>query len=270
MTEAISSPPVVLCASGHDPSGGAGLQADIEAIRALGAHPAVAITCLTVQDTRNVFEVEAVADDWFDAVLDRLCNDLPIRAIKVGVVGSPGQCRRIAELYDRLNEQSPCPLVLDPVLVASGGGRLADDPTAAALLEHLLPRATLLTPNLAEARRLSGEQDADACAATLLAQGAQWVLITGGDTQAAQVSDRLYGGNCDPVTLSHPRLAQSCHGSGCSLASACAALLAHEPEDIPRVIAEVVAEAVAQVQHWLESGYRPGQGQYVPLRLPPE
>lgn len=260
-----ATPPVVLCLSGHDPSGGAGLQADIEAVAAMGGHAATVPTCLTDQDSRNVHGVQAVGDDWFANCVDRLAADLDIRAIKVGVVGSAGQAACIARLADRLNTNGQCPVVVDPVLIASGGGQLADDPTRQAVIQHLLPRATLLTPNLREAMQLTDfHGDANATATALRALGAGWVLLTGGDSDPAspEVEDCLYNPAGHVTRYQHARLPHRYHGSGCSLASACAAALARQPADV----AAAVSTAIESVYQWLEQAWRPGQGQHIPRR----
>lgn len=251
--------PNVLCISGHDPSGGAGLQADIEAVAAQGCHSAGLITALTRQDTRNAYRVTPIADDEFCAQLDILLGDMTFSAIKLGLLGSVGQVQRIAQLASAYPN---IPLVLDPVLKAGGGAELAQDPLARALKHELLPRATVITPNAAEARRLCAEEhDLDACGREL-AQHAAWVLITGGDEDTEQVANTLYGQGGYEKTFKWPRLAHHYHGSGCTLASALAAQLAlgANPES---------AVSLAQDYTWqcLKHAFKPGQGQHIPNRL---
>jgi hydroxymethylpyrimidine/phosphomethylpyrimidine kinase len=144
--------PVVLCFSGHDPTGGAGIQADIEAIRALGAHAATIVTALTVQDSRNVCAVTAIDSEEIRAQAELLFEDLQVAVIKIGLLGSDDNARAIAGL---LHKHPEIPVVLDPVLRASGGAALADQPLIDAIVGELLPRTDLITPNLAEARHLA-------------------------------------------------------------------------------------------------------------------
>lgn len=249
----------VLIASGHDPSGGAGVQADIEAVAAQGAHAASVITVLTRQDTRNVYAAQAIDDAFFVACLTTLGEDMRFDAIKTGVLGSPAQVAALAAFKDRL---PAVPLVVDPVLVASGGGRLAEDPVARALREQLCPRATLITPNLAEARRLcDGEPDPDACGARLAALGCG-VLITGGDQGDREVVNHFYGPAGERRSYRWPRRPGVFHGSGCTLAAAVGARLA---------LGDSLAEALMTAQRYtarcLERAFAAGSGQPIPDRF---
>lgn len=253
-------PPNVLVLSGHDPSGGAGLQADIEAIAALGAHPAVVITALTRQDSGNAYEVWPEPGERFASVLATLEADMEFAAVKVGLVGSVEQIDCIAT-YALAHPGAA--LVVDPVLRAGGGGALASDPVARALRERLFRHAAVLTPNAAEARSLCpGLTDIDRCGA-LLSRLAGHVLITGGDEPGAQVVNRLYADGEPVRRFSWPRLPHRFHGSGCTLAAALAARLA---------LGDDVAAAAEGAQHYvhacLESGFAPGGGQHIPQRRP--
>jgi len=257
------SRPVLLCLGGHDPVGGAGIQADIETIAALGGHTASAITCLTVQDSRNVRALHPVAARLFRDQAEAVLGDMAVAAIKIGLIGDAALVPVIAEL---LRRHPDVPVVLDPVLAAGGGSNLARDDLLAAIRAQLLPLTDLLTPNLAEARRLTGLDTADDCAAALQAAGARCVLLTGTDEveDELQVINRLY---CPDGKNEHwhwPRLPHSYHGSGCTLASACAALLAHGLD---------MFDAVAQAQDFtyqsLQAGWRPGHGQHLPWRRSP-
>ena len=173
-----ASRPVVLCLSGHDPSGGAGLQADIEALLAQGCHAAPAVTALTVQDTVNVSDFRVLDRAWVLAQANAVLADSQVAAVKLGMLGSIEMVDTVAEL---LAEHPHLPLVCDPVLRAGGGGRLGKDEVGYALRERLLPLATIATPNLPEARILAElpEGSADECADKLL-QFCKHVLITGG------------------------------------------------------------------------------------------
>lgn len=253
---ALQHPATVLCISGLDPSGGAGLHADIEAIHAVGGHALSALTALTLQDTTNVHAVQAVDDDWFDAQIRHLAADTRIDAIKFGVLGSVGQVHIAARWVDRLG----CPVILDPVLRAGGGAELAAQPVAQALLQELLPRATLVTPNAAEARLLSGRGALEDAAEALGALGAQHVLVTGGDEAGARTVDRHWHAGS---IRRHERdaLPVVFHGAGCTLASTIAALMAQG-----LAVAEAITEAEGRLGRWLSRAKAVGRGRPSPAR----
>lgn len=254
-----SHPPVVLAIGGHDPVGGAGIQADIEAIVAQGCHAATAITCLTVQDTRNVRRLAPVDPDLLEQQAEAALSDLPVAAIKIGLIGDAVIGRRLEKLLAR---HPAIPVVLDPVLAAGGGATLSDDDLRRVLLEGLLPRAELLTPNSREARELTGTTALDDCARILLETGCRQVLITGGHEQGAQVINGLYGPEGLRASWAWERLPAEYHGSGCTLAAAIAALLACglELEAAVRTAQEYTWQALAH-------GHRLGRGQLLPNRL---
>lgn len=251
--------PVVLCLSGHDPSGGAGLQADIEAIRAQGVHPATVVTALTVQDSRNAYAVDALDSRGIIEQAELILEDLPVKAIKLGLLGSAENAEAIAAL---LMQHADLPVVLDPVLRAGGGAALADQALTDALLRSLLARATVLTPNLPEARLLAHPARArEACATTLLNLGARQVLITGGDEpEGDEILNTLHNAE-GTQSWRWPRLPHRYHGSGCTLAASLAARLALG-EDLPQ------ACEIAQRYTWqtLRDAYRIGRGQHFPRR----
>ena len=249
----------VLCLSGHDPVGGAGLQADQEAISALGAHPIGVLTALTQQDTRNVRASLATAPDWMAQSLKLLTADCDIRAVKIGLIGGAAQVPVMAALIDQLQ----VPVVLDPVLRAGGGANLAGQALQEALLDQLLPRTWVLTPNAAEARRLApSAQNLDQCAQALLSQGCRHVLITGGDEPDEQVLNTLYSADQPPVQYRWPRLPETFHGAGCTLASALAARLSQG-----MAVAEAVLSAQEFVQGTLQRARKVGHGRRIPGRV---
>lgn len=251
--------PNVLVIAGHDPSGGAGLQADIEAIAAQGAHAATVPTLLTCQDTHNVHDAIPVDNSFFRACIDHLLADMRFAAIKVGVVASAEQVGIIRETAQRL---APTPLVVDPVLKAAGGGQLADDPVAHALVDDLFEHASVITPNADEARQLcDGETDLAECGRKLAA-GACHALITGGDEPDQNVINTLFTTGERPRTWRWPRLANRFHGSGCTMAATLAARLALS--DSP-----LTAIENAQRITWnaLNAGLSVGSGQLIPRRL---
>ncbi len=198
-----ASRPVVLCLSGHDPSGGAGLQADIEALLAQGCHAAPAVTALTVQDTVNVCDFRVLDREWVLAQANAVLADLPVAAVKLGMLGSLEMVDTVAEI---LAARPHFPLVCDPVLRAGGGGSLGKGDVGYAMRERLLPRATIATPNLPEARLLAElpEGTADQCADQLLEPYIQTLLITGGHGDECEVHNRLYSRDGQPPHLHLP------------------------------------------------------------------
>ena len=253
------SKPIVLTIAGHDPSGGAGIQADIETIAALGCHAATCISCLTIQDSGNVYRLQPLPEEVVKEQVETLFNDYPIACIKLGLTGSAETANTLGRL---LRKRPGIPLVLDPVLAAGGGTPLAGKQLITALLEQLIPLATLTTPNSVEARQLGGQESLEACAESLLARGCGAVLITGTHDNSSQVINRLYRPQQLADSLSWPRLEQSYHGSGCTLASAIAAGLAHG-----MILEEAVASGQKFTWDSLCAGWRPGNGQYLPDRL---
>lgn len=260
------SPPVVMTLAGNDPSGGAGIAADIETLVSLGCHPAPVLTALTVQDTHNVQALLPVEPDQVLAQARAVLEDMPVATFKVGVIGSADNAAALHRLFAAWPD---IPVVLDPVLAAGGGTALASAALIEALQTLLLPLTTVLTPNSAEARRLAPEADTlEACAMALLARGCRYVLITGGHEPTGDVVNTLYGNNRLLETWRWPRLPDSYHGSGCTLASAIAALLAqgHHP-----CLEESICSAAYRAQHYawktLQAGYRAGGGQWLPNRL---
>lgn len=253
-------PPVVLAISGHDPSGGAGIQADIETLASLGCHAAPVISAVTVQDTRTVHGYTALDPMLIVDQARAVLADLPVAAVKIGMLGSAGAARAIHAL---LQDHPGLPVVLDPVLAAGGGGALASDEGREAMIALLLPRTTVLTPNSLEARALAPEGDTlDACAMALLERGCGFVLITGTHERGPQVVNRLYGEHRLLDTATWERLAGSYHGSGCTLAAAIAGLLAQGGDPC-------TAAREAQRYTWesLRQGYRLGAGQFLPRRF---
>ena len=221
--------PAALTIAGSDSSGGAGIQADLKTFSAFGVYGASAITALTAQNTTGVTGVHAVPADFVVAQIDAVLADLEIGAIKTGMLANAAI---VAAVSRRLEAAREIPVVVDPVMVATSGDNLLDADAIEAVRRQLIPRATLITPNLPEAARLLGEGEAsseDAMArqaVALQAIGAKAVLIKGGHgtgplaVDLLAVADRL-------LTLRRPRIATSAtHGTGCTLSAAVAALLA--------------------------------------------
>ena len=258
------SPAVVLTFAASDPSGGAGMQADILTLSSMGCHPLSVLTAITVQDTLGVEGVQPLDAEWVADQARCLLEDMPVDAFKIGVLGSVENIAAIAEI---LSDYPDVPLVLDPVLASGRGDELATDEMLHALRELLLPRTTILTPNSTEARRLAdGDEDVEptlpVCAQRLIEMGCEYVLITGTHEPTAQVVNTLYGKSGVVRTDQWERLPGAYHGSGCTLASAIAAMLANGLE-----LPEAVREAQDYTWHTLAKAYRPGMGQLLPDRL---
>jgi hydroxymethylpyrimidine/phosphomethylpyrimidine kinase len=252
-------PPVVLIIAGNDPSGGAGLAADIQTVSALGGHPAPVIAAITAQDTVNVVEVEAVSPRLIASQVRVVFADMPVAAIKLGLIVSAGAAQAIGQI---LKAHTEIPLVLDPVLAAGGGARLVDAALIDAYLKSLIPLATVITPNVVESRRLvPNASDTQSRASALLALGCQHVLITGADENTSDVNNSFFSHDGSQRHFTWPRLPDCYHGSGCTLASAIATLIA-------RGHAPLAAVEIAQRYTWesLKQAWRLGKGQAIPNR----
>lgn len=214
--------PVVLCFSGLDPSGGAGLQADIEAIAAVGAHAAVVCTALTHQDSQHVYGFEPVASELMMAQAESLLADLPIRAFKIGMLGSAAAVNAV---FSVIAKHPKVPVVLDPVLAANSGDSLAQNDLIGAL-QARLKLATVITPNTLELLRLAEVGSREAAIQRLTELGSAAIFCTGGHEPGSDIINRLYIRGELTQQSSVPRLEGEYHGSGCTLASALAGFLA--------------------------------------------
>jgi hydroxymethylpyrimidine/phosphomethylpyrimidine kinase len=217
---------MVMAIGGFDPSCGAGVVADARSIEAMGALPLAVVTAITVQSGSGVRSFSAVPAARVAAQLEELLAHLPVMAIKIGQIPSAA----IARVVARRLRAAALPLVLDPVLGASGGGSLVEDGAAAAIVAALVPLASLVTVNLAEAGALGGRRVTSIAgmrraAAGLEGRGAGAVLVKGGHLRGDPVD--LLRANGKELLLRSPRIPGSMHGTGCALASAVAARLAH-------------------------------------------
>ena len=248
-----STRPVVWSIAGSDSGAGAGLQADLKALQAFGVHGCTAVAAVTAQNSVAVTRVEPVSAALLDAQLAALAADLPPQAIKTGLLGSLDNVRVVCQWVDRLRAQGlPVALVVDPVLGSSTGAAFADDAVRQAYVTELLPRATLITPNQAEAQRLGLAEPAAQQA--LHAQGVS-LCITGGDANDAQASDWLSSPQATGW-LSLPRVDTAHHhGTGCTFASTAAAALASG-----YCVADAVVLAKMATAHALRHAYAAGQG----------
>jgi hydroxymethylpyrimidine/phosphomethylpyrimidine kinase len=251
--------PCVLCIAGHDPTGGAGIQADIEAVSALGGRALSLVTALTVQDTGNVREILPTPADVLRRCFATLVDDIQPDAIKIGLLGCVETVDALADLLAARDR----PVVLDPVLAAGGGFGLASPHIEERLMQKLVPLATLITPNRAESRRLSGQQDPGAGARALLNAGAGAVLLTGADeARGDTVLNTLWQAGCATQDYRWPLLAGTFHGSGCTLASACAVRLAAGD-----TLTEAVDAAQRFTQQSLKAAESVGHKQLLPRRI---
>jgi len=251
-----------------DPTGGAGLQADLMTVSSMGCHGVTVLTGYTVQDTAGVEDFVAVEAEFVDDQARVVLEDMPVAAFKLGVLGSVETVATVAEI---VSDYPDIPLVLDPVLASGRGDVFADEDVLGAIRELLVPQATIITPNSIEARRLAsqnedGEEDSSLdlalCAKRLIEWGTEFVLITGTHENSVDVINYLYSEDGLMRSDTWQRLLGSYHGSGCTLASALAALLANGL-DIP----EAVREAQEYTWQTLAAAFRPGMGQHLPDRF---
>jgi hydroxymethylpyrimidine/phosphomethylpyrimidine kinase len=260
MTSNTSNVPVCLVFAGNDPTGGAGLQADIEALASMGCHAAPVITALTVQDTANVMAVDPVPASSVIHQARAVLDDMPVAAIKIGLLPD---IKTIQAVHGILSELTGIPVVLDPVLRAGGGRSLMDDQSRDAMRSLLFPQTTVLTPNGDEARSLSGRDDSlEACAMALLATGCDYVLVSGGHEAGEQIVNTLFAQGQVLETLRWQRLPGEFHGTGCTLASSIAGLLCHGQET-----QSAIREAQKYTWETVRHAYKAGRGQQLPNRF---
>jgi len=242
-----------LTIAGSDSGGGAGIQADLKTFSALGVYGCSAITALTAQNTRGVTRVDPVAPGMTAAQIAAVLDDIRIDAVKIGMLASPAIVEEVATALRSYDG----PVVLDPVMVTKSGDTLLAQDAIAALIEHLLPRADLLTPNLPEAARLLGAkpaitpQQVEAQGHALRTLGARAVLMKGGHAAGATCIDRLVTADATHA-FEAPRIAtRNTHGTGCTLSSALAAELAKGAS---------VKGAMARAHGWLHGAIRAADG----------
>jgi hydroxymethylpyrimidine/phosphomethylpyrimidine kinase len=250
-------PAVALTIAGSDPSGGAGVQADLKIFHQFGVYGEAVITLLTVQNTQSVSRVEILPADLVTQQIESVINDIPPAAAKTGALGSV----QIVEAVAELAQAFPFPLVIDPVIISKHGARLMSAAAVQGLKQKLLPRAALVTPNIPEAETLTGvkienESDMHRAAEKLLALGCEAVLIKGGHL-AGEPVDLLAG--CGAPRFFRGRRVETrhTHGTGCAYSAAITALLA-DGKPLP----EAVAVAKRFIQDAIESapGFGAGSG----------
>jgi hydroxymethylpyrimidine kinase/phosphomethylpyrimidine kinase len=242
--------PNVLSIAGSDPSGGAGVQADLKTFSALGCYGMAALTALTAQNTRGVSGVHVPPAAFVAAQIDAIFEDVEVHAVKIGMLASGEIVEMVA---GRLRAHGARNIVLDPVLVATSGDSLGAPDVVEAMKRHLFPLASLVTPNVPEAARLSGGVAADdlagleALARALHAQGTQAVLVKGGHLGGALAEDVLFDGASVRVFKAERVATRNTHGTGCTLSSAIAAYLAY---------GKSLGEAVAVAKDYLTGALR--------------
>ena len=255
-----TSPPVVLVFAGTDPTGGAGLTADVLALASLGCHGAGVVTAVTAQDTTGIKQFSCVETELVIAQARAVLEDMPVAAFKIGMLGSSAVAAAVASIVE---DYPDIPLIVDPVQSSGRGDALANDMLDGALRSLIIPQATLITPNSLEARALApGGDTLDACAQELMSLGSEYVLITGTHENTPKVINALYGGDGLIRSDEWERLPGSYHGSGCTLASALAASLANGLD-----IADAVREAQEYTWQTLAASFRFGMGQAIPDRF---
>jgi len=251
--------PIVLCFSGLDPTGGAGIQADIESIGQHGCHAAPIITANTVQDTRNVKSFEPVNAELILKQARTILKDMPVKAIKIGMIGSG----TVAEaIYTLMRQHRHIPVIYDPVLFAGGGSSLAKKNLIDAVNALIIPNTYILTPNIIEALYLTNPKlSAENAAQHLNNMGAQHVLITGTHAKLPDVIHKLYHKMKCTGTYKYKRLNNEYHGSGCTLAASLAALVAQEIEPV-----NACQNALDFTYKSLKKAQALGNGQLIPNR----
>lgn len=254
----IQTRPIILCISGHDPIGGAGIQADIETLHALECRATTVITSLTVQDTVRVYRYQACDPLIIAEQIEAVLTDMPVSVVKMGMLGS----RVVAEaVVSALLRHRKCPWICDPVLSSGANDRLCDEKLAPFLLEHVFPHCDLITPNVDELCRLTQQNTIEEAAKIILNSGCRSLLVTGTDQATEQVEHRFYQHDHRMESFVWPRLPHDYHGSGCTLAAACSAWLA-------RGLSRAEAVKYAQKYTWntLLHAKRTGRGQILPER----
>ena len=249
----------VLIIAGSDCSGGAGIQADIKSVTALGGYAATAITALTVQNTTGVFDVLGISPEMIVYQATVTLDDIGADAIKTGMLHSVPVIEAVAEFI-----KSKCdgiPVVIDPVMISQSGSRLLNEDAVEALITHMIPLATVLTPNIPEAEVLSGmnissEGDMIAAAHKIGELGAEAVLIKGGHAEGDKIVDILWRRDGDIEGFEGDRIpSENNHGTGCSLASSIATGLAQDMG-----LSDAVARARAYVREAIRTAPNYGKG----------
>ena len=255
----LDSKPTVMCFSGLDPTGGAGIQADIETLFSVGCHAVPIVTALTAQNTQNALSITSTNAALIVQQARAVLEDMPVQCFKIGLISA---VETVEVIHGILQGNKNIPVVLDPVVAAGGGYKFSDTEVLNAIRSLLIPLTTVLTPNTDEIKVLAPAADSfDVCANELIEAGCQHVLLTGTHAQTESVENRLYTLHQEVTLYNWPRLPDSYHGSGCTLAAAIAGYLAH---------GLTLRDAIQQAQRFtweaLSHGTRMGFGQHIPNR----
>lgn len=252
--------PIVLCFSGHDPSGGAGLSADIEAITSNGGYAATVITAMTVQDSQDVMSFSPLPADLVIEQARAVLEDMPVAAVKIGMVGSA----EVAEaIHTVLRDYPDIKVIYDPVFSTEKDGALSTPDLIDAAHTMLLPQTTILTPNIFEVHELApGSDTSTAAAMGLLESGCEYILLTGTHGKTTDVQHALYSGHRELERYHYERLPHKYHGSGCTLAASLATFIAmgHDP-------VSACHQALDYTYKTLLHAERLGMGQHHPNRF---
>ena len=258
--QAENTSPTVLCFGGLDPSGGAGLQADIEAVAACGGHALPIATCLTVQNTAQAHKVSPTESQLILQQAESLLQDVSVDGCKIGVIPNS----KIATAVNEIIRQIPnIPVILDPVIRASRGSTFCDQSTIDAIMQKLLPLTSVATPNVAELVALTSESESlIARAIELCTLGSDYVLLTDAENSAPKVCNKLFNTQGLIKEFYWPKLPHCYHGSGCTLSSALACFLSRKTD-------VSVATHLAQEFTWhsLQNAQAIGKGQRIPKRI---
>lgn len=247
--------PRVLIIAGSDSGGGAGIQADLKTVSALGGYGMTAITAITAQNTSGVYGVVDIAPDFVAQQIEAVVTDIGVDATKIGMLSNGGIIHAVAA---KVKERQLHPLVVDPVMIAKSGAPLLNKEAIEALKKELMPLASVITPNLYEASALWGQtiqtvEDAKQAAVYLQTLGARSVIVKGGDKLGDESMDVFYDGK-DFTILRAEKVAGGCtHGSGCAFASAIATWLARGV-DVPHAVAEARQFITIAIRHGLPLG----------------
>ena len=252
--------PNILCIGGLDPSGGAGLQADIEAIAYCGGHALAIATCLTVQNSHKAYSVNAVDHEVIQQQAKFLLEDIKVSACKIGVIPNPDIALVISSILEQLTE---VPIVLDPVLSASHGASFVDAATLNIIRDRILPNVTVITPNHAELNQLTeGDQSIMDLAVKLCQSGPDYALVTGADAATVNIENIFVSAQGIINRYKYERLPHSYHGSGCTMSSALACYLTRS-----QAISKAVKQAQDYTMQTLINADMPGRGQHIPRRV---
>ena len=250
--------PIVLVIAGHDPSGGAGIQADIESIVNTGCHAVTVITSLTAQNTSEVTNISYQDPIFFKEQIKLILNDFNVSTCKIGMIGNVD----LVNIIHKELSDIKIPIILDPIIDSGTGKNLSPKKTYESILTLLLPLTTIITPNSIEAKILAETEDLKNAASKLLSRGGGSVLITGSHEESSDIINTLYKRDTPPIEYTWKRLPGSFHGSGCTLSSRIAANLA-----LGNNLDNAVEEAQKYTWHTLKNGSKLGKGQIHPNRF---